>query len=263
MTKSSCCTPARGTAVISNCGPKEVSTGTRPHIDSVLIPGGTGLVGTAAAQIDGDGESPLRRVRIKPFRMSVTTVTNAQFATFVSETGYVTEAEKFGWSFVFWSQVPEALTETQAVAHAQWWRRVDGAIWSAPNGPGSEGDCHPDHPVVQVSWNDACAFARWVGGACRQKRNGNTQPGAGKVMSNILGATRNLMTLYIRPAISGRGSSLNTIPDKMATSPRPLPAPSNRMPTDSTISLEMSGNGHLKPTASSLLKSRSNSVWQA
>ena len=164
MTKSSCCTPARGTAGKNNCGHTEVSTGTRPHIDSVLIPGGTGLVGTATAQIDGDGESPLRRAKVKPFRMSVTTVTNAQFKAFVSETGYVTEAEKFGWSFVFWSQVPESLAETQAVANAQWWRRVDGAIWSAPNGPGSEGDCHPDHPVVQVSWNDACAFARWVGG---------------------------------------------------------------------------------------------------
>ena len=50
------------------------------------------------------------------------------------------------------------------MAAAQWWHRVEGATWAAPNGPGSEADCDPDHPVVQISWNDARAYAAWVGG---------------------------------------------------------------------------------------------------
>ncbi len=48
-----------------------------------------------------DGEGPVREVTVSPFRIAATTVTNAQFATFVKATGHVTEAEEFGFSFVF------------------------------------------------------------------------------------------------------------------------------------------------------------------
>lgn len=48
-----------------------------------------------------DGEGPLRRKKIKPFRISATAVTNAEFSEFIADTGYVTEAEEIGWSFVF------------------------------------------------------------------------------------------------------------------------------------------------------------------
>lgn len=107
----------------------------------------------------------MRRVRVKPFRIGATTVTNADFADFVDDTGFVTEAERFGWSFVFWSQVPQHIPETQAVQGIEWWRRVDGATWREPNGPGTGLEAwHPDHPVVQVSWNDATAYAAWAGG---------------------------------------------------------------------------------------------------
>ncbi|MGR3710788.1 MAG: formylglycine-generating enzyme family protein [Alterinioella nitratireducens] len=132
--------------------------------DLADIPGGPALVGTDAPQIPIDSEGPLRRVKLKPFRIGVTTVTNAAFRAFIGATGYRTEAERFGWSFVFHAQVPEAVGLTEGVAGVEWWRQVFGACWSAPNGPGTEDACLPDHPVVQVSWNDARAYAGWVGG---------------------------------------------------------------------------------------------------
>lgn len=123
------------------------------------------MVGTKSPEIPDDGEDPRRETRIKPFRMGATTVTNAQFQEFVSATGFVTEAERFGWSFVFWSQVPESVGATRGVVEVEWWRRVDGANWRDINGPGTAADAwHADHPVVHVSWNDAQAYARWVGG---------------------------------------------------------------------------------------------------
>lgn len=99
---------------------------------------------------------------MKPFLIGATTVTNAEFAAFVDATGYVTEAENFGWSFVFWSDVPVADGPTQAVHGAEWWRKVEGANWRAVRGENCEAPA--DHPVVHVSWNDAKAYAAWVGG---------------------------------------------------------------------------------------------------
>ncbi|MEM1264966.1 MAG: formylglycine-generating enzyme family protein [Pseudomonadota bacterium] len=158
-----CCTPARGGGPVLQ---DQNAPGGKAVKDdgAVDIPGGTALVGTNAPQIPDDGEGPLRKVAVKPFRMAATAVTNAQFRAFVEATGFVTEAERFGWSFVFWSQVPKAVGPTQAVSEVQWWRRVDGATWFAPNGPETEEACSPDHPVVHVSWNDARAYADWVGG---------------------------------------------------------------------------------------------------
>lgn len=129
------------------------------------IPGGKSFVGTRSPEIPDDGEDPSRETRIKPFRMAATTVTNAQFQEFIDATGFVTEAERFGWSFVFWSQVPESIGPTRGVAEVEWWRRVDGANWRDINGPGTMTEAwHADHPVVHVSWNDAQAYAHWVGG---------------------------------------------------------------------------------------------------
>jgi len=139
------------------------STGPRPP--SVKIPGGKALVGTATELMAGDGESPLRSKRLKPFWMGQTVVTNAQFAEFIAATGYVTEAERFGWSFVFQSQLPADAVPTQGVVDVEWWRRVDGANWRFLAGPGHDFAAElPDHPVVQVSWHDAKTYAAWIGG---------------------------------------------------------------------------------------------------
>lgn len=162
----SCCIPNRESSEKS-APAAAVMRATMPHPapDAVHIPGGPSLIGTAAPKIRDDGEDPLRKTRIKPFRMAATSVTNAQFRAFVEATSYVTEAERFGWSFVFWAQVPDRLGATQGVIDVEWWRRVDGANWRDINGPGTMAEhWHADHPVVQVSWNDARAYADWVGG---------------------------------------------------------------------------------------------------
>jgi formylglycine-generating enzyme required for sulfatase activity len=120
-------------------------------------------MGTNRPVIKLDGEAPQRRVRLKPFLLGQTPVSNAEFSHFAEQTGYVTEAEVFGWSFVFHLQVPAAQTTVQGAAGAQWWRRVDGADWRYPAGPlGAE--CLPDHPAVHLSWRDAQAYCAWAGG---------------------------------------------------------------------------------------------------
>jgi formylglycine-generating enzyme required for sulfatase activity len=101
---------------------------------------------------------------VKPFAVDPHAVTNAWFAAFVEATGYVTEAERFGWSFVFYGLLPNDSQPTRGVVGATWWRAVDGASWRCPEGPGSNLDGRERHPVVQVSLNDARAFATWAGG---------------------------------------------------------------------------------------------------
>lgn len=163
--KSNCC-PKRNPQELKLVPQVSFELGARQRLlgDARLVPGGTGLVGTNRPQIPNDGESPLRKTRVKAFHMAAATVTNEDFARFTSETGYITEAEEFGWSFVFHNQVPDYYGATKAVPGIDWWRKVEGANWRAPNGPGTEADCFMDHPVVQVSWNDARAYAAWVGG---------------------------------------------------------------------------------------------------
>lgn len=111
-----------------------------------------------------DGEGPVRDVRVEPFLIDPTTVTNAQFARFVKETGYVTEAERFGWSFVFHLLLPPGVAaSTPSPDGTPWWRAVEGAYWKAPEGPGSDVQRRQKHPVIHVSWNDAAAYAAWAG----------------------------------------------------------------------------------------------------
>jgi formylglycine-generating enzyme len=74
-----------------------------------------------------------------------------------------TEAEAFGWSFVFGGLLPGDFPPTRSVTAAPWWRQVEGADWAHPEGPQSDWEDRPDHPVVHVSWNDAQAFCAWSG----------------------------------------------------------------------------------------------------
>lgn len=164
--KKDCCIPGRdGARSGAGTPPSTGIPAAGMTIETATIPGGRPILGTAMPRIPNDGED-LRRARtLKPFRLGVTTVTNADFARFVEATGYQTDAERFGWSFVFWSDVPPSIPMTQGVVGIEWWRRVDGATWRDINGPGTGPETwHPDHPVVQVSWNDARAFAAWAGG---------------------------------------------------------------------------------------------------
>ena len=111
-----------------------------------------------------DGAHPSHTVVLDPFALSATTVTNAQFTAFVNDTGYVSEAERFGWSFVFGGFLPDDHPPTRGVQAAPWWRQVFGADWRTPNGPEAPAtEERLDHPVVHVSWNDAQAFCAWAG----------------------------------------------------------------------------------------------------
>lgn len=122
------------------------------------------FVGTAHPVIPDDGEGPRRKVTLRAFELEVYTVTNARFADFVRDTGYVTQAERFGWSAVFIGLLPENAVYEQAQGPLWWWAKVEGATWSAPEGPGTTVEGRMDHPVVHVSWIDAQAFAKWCGG---------------------------------------------------------------------------------------------------
>ena len=105
----------------------------------------------------------MRRVRVEPFWIDACAVSNGGFARFVEATGHVTEAERFGWSFVFAGLLPDDFPPTRGVAQAPWWRQVEGADWRRPEGPQSDLDGRLDHPVVHVSWNDAQAYCAWAG----------------------------------------------------------------------------------------------------
>jgi formylglycine-generating enzyme len=133
----------------------------------IALPGGRFFMGTDYAEgFPEDGEGPVRPVVLSPFSIDIAPVTNAQFAKFVQASGYVTEAERFGWSFVFWADIPKDRYRdlvSDTVAQAPWWCQVSGAKWNSPEGPGSRIDERLDHPVVHVSWNDAAAYALWSG----------------------------------------------------------------------------------------------------
>ena len=163
--KATCCGASRNAPPQNRPSAKIIAARTVDDFDTVAIPAGRSVYGTATPQIPNDGEGPMRSKRVRGFTCGVTTVTNAQFKAFIDATGYVTEAEDFGWSFVFYSDIAKEIGPTQAVPGVEWWHRVDGANWRDINGPYTYAAAwDPDHPVVQMSWRDARAYAAWVGG---------------------------------------------------------------------------------------------------
>ena len=145
------------------------------------IPGGEFILGTDATDVPINERPPLR-VRVDGFWMDQTDVTNAQFRAFVAATGYLTTAEKP----VDWEELKKQVTpdtprppeemlrpgslvftppghEVDLRDMSGWWAWTTGADWKHPRGPGSSIDGHDDDPVVQVSWDDAVAYAKWAG----------------------------------------------------------------------------------------------------
>lgn len=133
--------------------------------DMALIPGGKYLIGTDEPHFPEDHESPERLVEIKDFYMDKYEVSNQKFREFVKATKYVTEAEKFGDSFLFKSLLSdEEQTEWEdyRVAAATWWYKVKGITWRHPLGRGTNLKGLENHPVTHVSWNDAVAYCKWA-----------------------------------------------------------------------------------------------------
>jgi formylglycine-generating enzyme required for sulfatase activity len=155
----------------------------------VWIPGGTFWMGSDNGRSD---EQPVHRVSLDGFWIDRKPVSNAEFAKFVAATGYVTIAERKPEAKDF-PGVPEeklvagaavfspptlrevneqrakeglaAVTEVPLDDPWIWWKYVAGANWRHPQGPGSDISQLQNHPVVQVSWIDAMAYAKWAGKA--------------------------------------------------------------------------------------------------
>jgi formylglycine-generating enzyme required for sulfatase activity len=109
----------------------------------VAVPGGSFVMGDAR----GDANEELRAVTVAPFRLMRLEVTNRQFAAFVAATGHRTDPEKSGSGYV-WERT---------------WRPIPGADWRHPQGRASTIEGREDHPVAQVSAQDAAAFCAWHG----------------------------------------------------------------------------------------------------
>lgn len=172
-TSQGCCGPSRplNSDAVADSIVAQTITASQPRQDlevkMIELAGGSFLMGDDSEESwQEDGEGPVHEVMLCPFLMDATTVTNADFSKFIEDTGYQTDAEKFGWSYVFHLFVPKSIKKRgrcKPLAGLEWWLGVEGTTWRKPEGPGSNIKKRMDHPVVHVSWNDAAAFAQWAG----------------------------------------------------------------------------------------------------
>lgn len=165
---SSCCAPA-GRDLTAN-RTEHRTTVTRgdvlaPSHNDVLLPAAIFEMGDAFGEgYPVNGETPVHPVTVNSFRVDTIAVTNRMFNAFVAATGYRTEAERYGTSAVFHLLLEAPASDVLGEADgARWWLNVRGADWRHPRGIDSDWSTIPDHPVVQVSHNDAQAYCAWAG----------------------------------------------------------------------------------------------------
>jgi formylglycine-generating enzyme required for sulfatase activity len=144
--------------LLASCQPKSVppactaigQTWLSPKDGMTLlcVPGATFQMGAAASDTEAQtNERPQHPVTLASYWIDQTEVTNRQFGLFVQATTYQTEAEKLGSGSTY---------------NGSEWVDTKGAFWKQPNGPGSDLNGKQEHPVVQVSWNDATAYCKWA-----------------------------------------------------------------------------------------------------
>ena len=162
-------------------GTQRGQAGSKAPPGMLWIPGGTFLMGTND-QESFPNERPAHLVQVQGFWMDQHDVTNAEFARFVEATGYLTTAERpINWEDLRKelppgtpkpddsALAPGSLVFTPAPGPvplndlSAWWRWVKGANWRHPEGPESSMQGRENHPVVQISWYDAVAYAQWAG----------------------------------------------------------------------------------------------------
>ena len=136
-----------------------------------LVEAGTFRMGSAEHYAE---EAPVREVSLPAFAISPYAVTNAEYAAFVQATGYATVAER-PLDPADFPGAPAANLQPGSMVFTrtpgpvdlrhldQWWRWVPGASWRHPEGPGSTIEGRERHPVVQVAYEDAVAYADWAG----------------------------------------------------------------------------------------------------
>ena len=183
MTRSgrACCSPARAAADVRD--EFAIAPGPVHRSGMVLIPGGTFRHGRRRrGRLSLRRRGPGSRGALASFLIDATRSATASSPRSSTATGYVTDAERFGWSFVFYALLdgkarrpaPGRRPGRAVVAAAS-----TGASWRAPHGAGSDADDHADHPVVHVSCRDAKSLCG-VGAAsgCRPKPNGRRRRAA-------------------------------------------------------------------------------------
>lgn len=141
-----------------------------PHSGMVWVPGGRYTMGDTVYPEEG----PFQQVDVAGFWMDRHEVSNSEFAAFVKATSYVTDAER-ALDARSHPDIPSVMRQPGAMVFvmphevhdmsdvSQWWHFIPGANWRHPAGPGSSIDGHENFPVVEVTYNDALAYARWKG----------------------------------------------------------------------------------------------------
>lgn len=155
----------------------------RSDYDSMVIIE-QGIFSMGASDQNGalNREYPIHKVKVNSFLMDIHEVTNAQFKTFIDESGYITTAEKK----IDWEELKKQLPEntpkpdeelfepgslvfsmpkkvTSLIDFSQWWKWTKGANWKQPMGPNSSIIGIENHPVVHISYQDANEYAKWYG----------------------------------------------------------------------------------------------------